>query len=106
MSIKFKKYVEYVSQEEELTEAQLDEIFGLFKNNQKIEKIKADREKLKQDTAKKVADWRAKKAQAMMQQGNDEDNEVAKNKQLKSTPKAAASGRAAERDWVNNLTTE
>jgi len=98
MTISFKKYVDFMTVQEDPTDEQIVEIFGLFKNNQKIEKLKADREKLKQDTAKKVADWREKK------ELEKSEKEMPKNFQGK--PNAAAAGRAAEKDWTSNMATE
>lgn len=110
MTIKFKKFVEFVSMTDEPTDEQINELFGIFKNNEKADKAKAAREKLKADTAKKVADWRAKK------DGKDEGDDLydqsikAKNFQARTTttasPRAAAAGRSAERDWTGNLATE
>lgn len=112
MNIKFKKYLEFVNLDDPSDE-QINELFGIFKNNQKIDKVKAAREKLKADTAKKVNDWRAQKA-AQQQGDDDEDTDIpqAKNDQRRpnmtaqAAPKAAAAGRAAERDWVSNLAEE
>lgn len=110
MSISFKKFSEYVTLPDEPTDEQIVEIFGLFQNNQKIDKLKAQREKLKQDTAKKVADWRAKKDDDAAAKDDDEDQP--KNIQRRpvppgyAAPRAAAAGRAAERDWVGGMATE
>lgn len=110
MSITFKKFTQFVSLPDDHTDEQISEIFGLFKNNEKLDKLKAQRAKLKKDTAQKVADWRAKKEADAA--AKDEDQP--KNIQLKrtpvppgyATPRAAAAGRAAERDWLGGMNEE
>jgi len=54
MSISFKKFVQFVDLEGDVTDEQINEIFGLFQNNKKIEAARAMRDKLK-DPAKKAA---------------------------------------------------
>lgn len=99
-NLSFKKYTEFVSNPEDYTDDQITEIFGLFRNNEKLEKLKAEREKLKKETNKKVADWRAKKElEAQMK-----DQPRAKNDQRREVnPRTAAGGRAAEMDWVSGM---
>lgn len=95
-----------------LTESQLTEIFGLFRNNEKAEKLKADREKLKADTADKVRKHREtqeeKRKRKEEEEEKDKEEREDKNKKRSTSTNAtrstrsAAGGRAAERDWVNN----
>lgn len=89
----------------------VDELFGIFRNNQAHDKAKEAREKLKKDTADMVAKHRAKKAG--QKPDDDEDEEDPKKKAAAQTrsgstkgtqsTRSAAGGRAAERDWTNNL---
>lgn len=45
-NITFKNFLNYLSTDD-MTDSQITEIFGLFKNNSKLEKAKAEKEKLK-----------------------------------------------------------
>ncbi len=56
MSFTFKKFVEYVEIDGEPSDEQINEIFGLFRNNKKLDQLKAQREKLKGMDAKKKAE--------------------------------------------------
>jgi hypothetical protein len=47
VDISFKKFLSFVSSDEHMSDEQITEIFGLFKNNAKLDKLKAEREKLK-----------------------------------------------------------
>lgn len=117
---KDKKVGEFTEKEEGrggwlLRESQINEIFGLFRNN---EKIKADREKLKKDTAEKVAAHRAKQTKKQKNDYDDEESEKEdeesekedKEKKRSNSTRAtrattsAAGGRAAERDWLKHMT--
>jgi len=53
--ISFKKFSAFIDSDGEVSNEQITEIFGLFKNNSKIEKLKAEREKLKGQKASKGA---------------------------------------------------
>lgn len=53
--ISFKKFSIFVDTDGEVSNDQITEIFGLFQNNSKIEKLKAEREKLKGQKATKGA---------------------------------------------------
>ena len=55
MSVSFKKYLQLIDSRTELSEEQVNEIFGLFKNNAKIDKLRAEREKSKNMDPKKRA---------------------------------------------------
>ena len=55
MSLSFKKFIEFVEIEGDVSDEQINEIFGLFKNNQKIDKLRKEREKLKGMSAEKKA---------------------------------------------------
>jgi hypothetical protein len=101
-----------------LMEEKINELFGIFRNNERAEKAKAEREQLKKDTAEKVAAHRAKQAKRNGQgKGDDEEEDdegddkkkkmtsqtrSASTKGTRST-QSAAGGRAAERDWVNGM---
>lgn len=56
MSISFKKFIEFVEFDGDVSDEQINEIFGLFKNNQKIDKLRKEREKLKGMSAEKKAE--------------------------------------------------
>ena len=103
MTISFKKFAEFVALPSDPSDEQITEIFGLFQNNAKIEKLKKEREKIRKDTQKKVDAWKAKKelAASMNTSGADKDQQPANQ-----TVSRSASGRAAERDWVSNMATE
>jgi len=97
-----------------LMEGQINEIFGLFRNNERVDKLKAQREKLKAETAEKVKKHRD--SQEEKRRKKEEDDEDAKDKDEREdkdkkrsgstngtrSTKSAAGGRAAERDWTNN----
>ena len=109
MTFSFKKFVELVDQEEDLTEEQLDEIFGIFSTHD---------EKQKKIQAQKKAEFDERRAALKAKGKVDPTAGAAKNDQRASndprrlgaiTPKpatarqGAAQGRAAELDWVNNM---
>lgn len=48
MSFSFKTYLDVLDQEQDPTDEQLTEIFGFFRNNEKIERIRAARERAQQ----------------------------------------------------------
>lgn len=56
MSISFKKFIEFVEFDGDVSDEQINEIFGLFRNNQKIDKLRKEREKLKGMSAEKKAE--------------------------------------------------
>jgi hypothetical protein len=99
MSFSFKKFVELVDQEE-VTEDQINELFGIFGNKEKPE-----------DVAKKRSDEFKARREALRQKAAGvkpkDDEKVDPNKKVAIKPgqprTAAAAGRAAERDWLNNM---
>lgn len=102
MSISFKNYVEFVSLDE-ADDEQITEIFGLFQNNSKIEKLKAERDALK----KKMADREeARKKDAMWANAKKkaDDEEASKLGKRHLAPSGrtshAAQGKRAERDFL------
>ena len=56
MTISFKKFIEFVEFDGDVSDEQINEIFGLFRNNQKIDKLRKEREKLKGMSAEKKAE--------------------------------------------------
>jgi hypothetical protein len=95
--ISFKQYSEVV--DENTSEDRLNEIFGLFRNNAKIEKLKKDREKLL--AAKKLASAEKDAAFARAKQSVDGENRAEqfwKNKTARSH-QADARGRG-ELEWA------
>ncbi len=53
--LSFKTFAKFVDLEGEVSDEQINEIFGLFKNNSKVEKLRKEREKLKNMSAEKKA---------------------------------------------------
>ena len=107
----FKKFTEFVDAEEAYSDEQICEIFGLFKNNDKLDKLKAAREKLKADElakkkeiSKKQDDiWAAHKAKLAGTNVNPNDVKAAARAKLDTTPGSqmrGAQSRAAERNWA------
>lgn len=93
----------------------IDELFGIFRNNERHDKAKEAREKLKKDTAEKVAAHRAKQADKNKKSQKDDDDDEEGEDDKKKKPQtrssstngtrptsSASGGRAAERDWINN----
>jgi hypothetical protein len=101
--ISFKTYSRIMS--ESTSEEELNEIFGLFKNNSKIEKLRAEREALKkkrEDAKKKFDDkWNAMKKREEDEKNGGFDTRERGSGTMRSQ---AAQGRAAERDWVRGMT--
>jgi hypothetical protein len=54
--ITFKKFVNYVDLEGDVSDEQINEIFGLFRNNQKLDALKKKRAELKTKSAAQKAD--------------------------------------------------
>ena len=110
----FKQFNAFVSASDEeiesLSEEQLNEIFGLFKNNQKYDQAKAQREKLKQALDAKKADekkkkeelWKKAKERADAHNGGFNTQERGSG----TFRSQAAMGRSAELDWVRGATSE
>jgi len=55
MSLSFKKFIQFVELDGEVSDEQINEIFGIFKNNAKVDALKKEREKLKGMSADKKA---------------------------------------------------
>lgn len=108
----FKQFNAFVDasdeQLESLSEEQLNEIFGLFKNNQKYDQAKAQRDKLKSALDAKKDEERKKKDALWKQAKERIENE---RRGLAGSSSGtfrsqAAMGRSAELDWVRNATSE
>lgn len=56
MSLSFKKFMQFVNLDGEVSDDQINEIFGLFRNNAKVDALKKEREKLKGMSAAKKAE--------------------------------------------------
>ena len=102
ISFSFKKFVEFVSLEDDPTDEQITEIFGIFQNNDKAEKLKAEREKLRKDAAVKIAAHRAKRDLEAQARAKNDQRPAPVDKSARG-PSAASAGRAAERDWVASM---
>ncbi len=94
--INFKLYSEII--DESTSEERLNEIFGLFKNNAKVEKLRKEREALLAAKKKAVADkdaaWKAAKDRA------DAENRSEMYWKNKTARAKQADARAGELDWV------
>jgi hypothetical protein len=117
--VSFKKFSNFVDSSEELSDDQICEIFGFFKNNVEADKLKAAKASLTADqiAKKKAADKAAADKIAKMRQvatGQDkEDGDVTLSpaEKIKAAAKAklnatsgnqmrGAQARAAERNWA------
>jgi hypothetical protein len=90
-NITFKQFNTFMSIEGEPTDEQINEIFGVFKNNKKIDDLKKKRAELtaaqKADKARKDAIMKTAAAKARGQQPEDEDEDA---------PKGSSSARAQQ----------
>ena len=113
MAQSFKQFNAFVNASDEdlaaLSEEQLQEIFGLFKNNQKYDHAKDQRDKLKTalelkkkaEADKKAELW--KKAKASIDANGGFNTAERGSGTFRSQ---AAMGRSAELDWVRGATSE
>lgn len=112
MTFSFKKFVELVDQEEDLTEEQITEIFGAFATHDDKQKKIAAQKKAEFDARR--AALQQKKQQANPKAGtNEPDDKDDPRKVPAIRPKnatgpwsAAAQGKAAEREWVGQFESE
>jgi hypothetical protein len=114
MAQSFKQFNAFVNASDEdlaaLSEEQLQEIFGIFKNNQKFDQAQAQRDKLKaaMDAKKKAAAakkdeiWKKAKERVEAENGGFSTAERGSG----TFRSQAAMGRSAELDWVRNATSE
>ena len=106
MTVTFKKFVEFVDLET-VSEEQIDEIFGVFSNNKKIDKLKAQRDELraKLNDPKRNAAW--DKAKGKADPKDDEEDPKAIKKPVRTTsntyPSAASAARHGEREWIASM---
>lgn len=102
--ISFKQYSEIV--DEATSEERLNEIFGLFKNNEKVKKLRQDREKLlaAKKAAMKKRDDAWKKAKDEVENRNGGFDPLERGSGTMRSQQAV--GRAAERDWVSGMVGE
>jgi hypothetical protein len=114
--VSFKKFASYVDLSEDLSDDQICEIFGFFKNNKEanVEKIKAARANLTADqiAKKKAADEKIKQMhKAATGQDKEDDVTLSPAEKIKAAAKAkldatpqdkmrGAQSRAAERNWA------
>lgn len=113
MSVTFKKFVQFVEIEGEPTEEQINEIFGIFRNNQKLDKLRAEREKLKKLSPEKKAaldkalqDFKDGKKPGQKGAEDEKDDGNPLERGSKTMRSQQARGRAAENDWVRDLVGE
>lgn len=88
----------------DLDEAKLDEIFGFFKNDDKLAKAKAEREKLQKQLGAAKYALLVKQKNLQMKKAHDAANAPAKKPQ--KDVRSASGARAAERDWVSSMQNE
>lgn len=116
MSFSFKTYLNVVDQEQDPTDEQLTEIFGFFRNNEKIERIRAARERAQQNAKKHLKPKNdlgdsdpydkvgkhiyAKDKTAPDKTTNSPYDKVGKDFQKQPGRSAAAAGRAAELEYI------
>src|SRR5574343_176357 len=100
--ITFKLYSEII--DESTSDERLDEIFGLFKNNAKVEKLRKEREALLAKKKKAVADkdkaWQAAKDSV------DAENRAEMYWKNKSDRSKQADARAGDLDWATESLNE
>lgn len=117
MKFSFKKFVEMVDQD--LTEEQLDEIFGVFANADKKQQEIAAKRKAEFDARKKALQQKANPKAGPDDEEELDDSDPRKvpsikpkqqatpaqrAQQLRAAPRTAAqAGRAAENDWIANM---
>lgn len=107
MTVTFKKFVEFVDLET-VSEEQIDEIFGVFSNNKKLDKLKAQRDELraKLNDPKRNAAWDKAKGKADPKKDDEEDPKAIK-KPVRTTsntyPSAASAARHGEREWIASM---
>jgi hypothetical protein len=89
--VSFKKFNEFVETGDELSDEQINEIFGLFRNNAKLDKLKKERERLKGMSSEKKKELDA--ALAAWAAGDKK----------KVTPAAKAAGANDDADWDDVL---
>jgi hypothetical protein len=110
MKVSFKQFSKFVDlPQEEVSDEQLTEIFGLFQNNKKVDDLKAKRTGLKQAEIDKRKQIDKKKDELFAKRAAELRHNGGFNPLEKGTGtmrSAAATGRAAERDWVAGLTSE
>ena len=82
-NVSFKKFVSFVNLEGDVSDEQINEIFGLFKNNDKVEKLKKERERLKGMSDKKKAEL--DQALKDFKDGKKPNTELPKGAQDKAT---------------------
>ena len=82
-NVSFKKFVSFVNREGDVSDEQINEIFGLFKNNDKVEKLKKERERLKGMSDKKKAEL--DQALKDFKDGKKPNTELPKGAQDKAT---------------------
>ena len=107
MTVTFKKFVEFVDLET-VSEEQIDEIFGVFSNNKKLDKLKAQRDELraKLNDPKRNDAWNKAKGKTDPKKDDEEDTKAIK-KPVRTTsntyPSAASAARHSEREWVASM---
>lgn len=98
--ITFKQFLRFVELPEDASDEQITEIFGIFRNNERVNALKAKKKALVQQ---KVDALRARNAERKPK-SNDVYNPLERGSLTMRSQQAA--GRAAERDWIANMATE
>lgn len=102
-SFTFKNFLSFVENEEELSDEQICEIFGIFRNNDKVEKLRQQKRELAQKKTDALRRANAAKQGKTLAQQHDPTQ---RDPSVTHRAGSAASGRAAERDWIAHLANE
>ena len=98
-SFTFKNFLSFVESEDDLSDEQICEIFGLFRNNDKVEKLRAQKRELVQK--KTDAMRRANAAKQGKTMGQQHDPTQADDPEYMARRAGSAPHRRqGERDWV------
>lgn len=102
MKISFKQFNQIMNLPE-ITEEKLDEIFGIFKNNDKIAQAKKKREELTKKLGAQQYALRLKQQNQKMAAANKAANTPSP---ARKDPRSASGAKAAEMDWIKSMQSE
>lgn len=97
-SFSFRNFVKFVDGPSDITDDQINEIFGIFSNNKKIDSLKKQREDLRNKQLSKEKDAVFAKTKAEIE-GKPYADSTSKATTARSTH---AADRAADSDWANS----
>lgn len=104
----FKTFSSFIDREDDPTDEQITEIFGLFKNNEKLERLKRERERLKGLSAAKKAelDKALKAFGASAKPGGIKDDDLAQALSAMDRKELAKQDRAGAKNQTGRLAYE